>query len=194
MNDPTPPLSEQRAQGPERVIQPSESFKQTFEAEKQKLAIQQSIASPKAESIPNAYQTIDINPDSNNVNSAKHFALATAETRSKEANRLISMRVKSVLVIAIILLLTSLYSVVASAGQEGGTITLVVSLIELLLALSILTSRDKNTVGLILKIFLVFQLISLFFSFANPTALILSITGLLLLSYAYIRVKALPYY
>lgn len=127
-------------------------------------------------------------------NASQAFAIGTMQHKSTEANQLVCLRVKSVLIIGILLLLTSLYSMITALGTSYGTFVLILGLIQLLMAMGLLTSKDHHNVSLILKIFVILQAITCLLSLGNPIAFVITGVGLILLCYAYLRVKSLSYY
>jgi hypothetical protein len=90
-------------------------------------------------------------------------------------------------------LLSSVYVIFSSLDTEYSGILVSISLFQILLALVLLASKDVGTVGIILKIFLIFQVIGFGTGFSNPINIAIYVTGLLILIYAYFSVKALKY-
>ncbi len=192
----TPPS---RSSG-EKVIQPSETLVQELQAEKQNVATQ------PTPTITNTYQSL-VNTtypepvksiDQSNLNTSQQFALASSEMRIKDSNRPVSLRVKSLLVVAVLSALAAAYglfeSLAVSDTSSFGTVIAIVSLIQLGMSVYLFIGKDHNTVALILKIYLALQLISLFFSLANPTGFVTNGVVVLFLFYVYTRVKSLSYY
>jgi hypothetical protein len=140
------------------------------------------------------YPNATASSDTNYKSSAEALALHEMEEKSQLANKPVSLRVKTVLVIGIVLALSSIYLINAGIGRPYGTFVFILGMIQLSMSLGLLLSNNVSTVSLLLKIFLVLQLISLFTSLANPAGLLISGIGAILLFYAYSRVKSLPYY
>lgn len=148
-------------------------------------------AEPQAQNI---YPEVkrDIN-DEKNVNASQAFALQMMEKRAQESNKLVCIRVKAVIIVAVTLLLSSVYVIFSSLDAEYSGILISISLFQIVMALILLASKDVGTVGIILKIFLVFQVIGFGAGFSNPVNIAFYIIGLLILIYAYFSVKALKY-
>lgn len=184
----------------ELVVQPSASIIQELETQKQQAA-SQSLPST-TNTYPSSGRTTYPEPiksiDQNNLNASQRFALASTEMRTKESDRPVSLRVKSLLVVAIFSTLAAAYGLFASFADSYsgslGTVIAIVSLIQFGMSVYLFIGKDHNTVALILKIYLIFQLISLFLSFANPTLLTINGAVVLFLFYVYTRVKSLSYY
>jgi hypothetical protein len=116
------------------------------------------------------------------------------QAKTQDADRLVCMRIKSVLVISVIVALIALYEILASVGKRGGIILAIFGFVSLAMALGMVLSKDHHTVSLIIKIFLVLQLVSLALSLADPVGFIINGVCVAVLAYAYFRVKALRYY
>jgi hypothetical protein len=130
-----------------------------------------------------------------NINASQAFAMNTVQAKTKESNRLVCLRVKSVLIIGLLVALSSIYTIIEGLRATNGTVILVVlGLVQLAMSFGLLFSKDHNTVALLLKIFLVLQVVGLFMSLANPTRLVINGVVLIFLCYAYFRVRSLSYY
>jgi hypothetical protein len=137
--------------------------------------------------------TKDIEPIPS-IGSNAQFALKTTEKVYEENNRPVSMRVKSLLVLGILYIISLVpYLVVIyfSASSTGRSIMFGVVLLQLALSVYLLFSKSASGVALLLKIFLVLQLINLVLSFVNPVALILNAIMAAFLFYVYGSVKSL---
>jgi len=136
--------------------------------------------------------TKDISGPSTNT-ASQTAAIAFVKENAKEANRLICMRVKSVLVIGILLGLGGLSSLIVGLSASNGTVVVILALIQLGMAASLLTSKDQHTAAFILRVFLVLQAISLLLSLVNPVSFAESALAVFMLGYAYLRVNSLRY-
>jgi hypothetical protein len=192
-NQPQPPPTTPNR---ERVIQPTASIVQELETQKQQVASQPSagpIQSPAATAYTEPIK--DIEPG--NFNASQHIALASAQAYAQENDRPVSLRVKSLFVVAILSSLSAMYGLYAASTilntSSFGIVLIAISLIQLAMSVYLFVGKDHNTVGLILKIYLVFQVISLFLSLGNPTGFVINGVAALFLFYVYTRVKSLSY-
>lgn len=186
--------------GKERVIQPSASFIQEVQSQNQEIAAQ-----PQTSPVNNNQQSVSaVYPepirsyDQNRLSASQQFAVSSSQMRANESNRPVSLQVKSVMVVAFIGVLSSLYGFYLSFNVPNagvfGTIMAFISFIQLGMSLYLFFGKDHNTAALILKIYLVFQLISLFLSLLDPVALIINGAIAFFMFYVYTRVKSLTYY
>lgn len=109
------------------------------------------------------------------------------------------MRLKSLLIVGILLSLAAVINLVAAliSLDLTKTISLVivaVGLVGLGMSMYLLFARDHHTAAFVLKIFLVLQALAVFSNLANPIGLVISLSMLGLIWYAYARVKNLKYY
>lgn len=130
---------------------------------------------------------------------AQQFATKTMQEKSQEANQRLSMRLKSLLIVGVLLSLAAAINLAAAlTGLDlTKTISLVIvaaSLVGLGMSVYLLFARDHHTAAFVLKIFLVLQALSVFSNLANPIGLAISISMLGLIWYAYARVKNSRYY
>jgi len=130
------------------------------------------------------------------MNSSQKFATLTMQAKSKDADRLVCLRVKAVLVVGILNLLGGLYSLFVGLGLTSalGWIVIGIALVQIIMAAILLSSKDHNKVGLILKILLILFIINILTSLGNPVNLVISFVLLMVLIYTYYRVKSLSYY
>lgn len=131
------------------------------------------------------------------MNSDQRYALESMKMRTAEANKPVSLRVKPLLVIAILSALASLYGLTTALSgslEAFAVIAIILYLVELSLSVYLLVSSNQQTVGLILKIYLVLQLLSLFSSFGNLVVFMLHLAMVGVLFYVISRVKALTNY
>lgn len=192
-NQQQPPIKPSK----ERVIKPSASIIQEVEAQKQQAAAQSissTINTQPAATYPEPAKSID----QSDLSASQHYALASTKMRAKESGKPVSLRVKSVLVVAILGILAAIYTLIESfttfSSESFGTVFAIIGLIQFSVSVYLFIGKDHNTVALVLKVYLIFQLISLFLSLANPTALIIDGMITLFLFYVYTRVKSLSYY
>lgn len=182
----------------EKVIQPSAAFAQEIREKQQAAASPaptSNIYRPPASTIyPEATKTIQ----STDRTASQQFAVAANEIRAKESDKPVSLRVKSLLIVAILSLFGASYTLyqyfTLSEKESFSIIIPIVCLFQLCLTVYMFVGKDHNTMALILKIFLVLQLVALFMSFANPTQFIINGIYAILLFYVYLRVKSLSYY
>ena len=160
---------------------------------------------PQLQSPDNGIQKPKLNPDSiyptveetqahENLTPSQTLAIHDLKQRTVEAKKYVSLRVKAVLVIGILLALSAIYEIAAGFMIRNGIIISIIGGIELAMAAGLLFSKDHNTVGLLLKVLIILRLLSLFFSLANPTQFIINGVALLVLGWAYMRVKSLSFY
>jgi len=135
--------------------------------------------------------------NSGNFNTNQAFAVAASQADAQESNKLICMRVKTLLVVIVIYVLSTLGVLVAAIRREDSLPYVIALIIQIIIVSVLILSRNKDTVALILKILLVLQLINLFFSVPailfNPISFIFTAAMVGLLGYAYTRVKSLRY-
>ena len=152
------------------------------------------------------------NANENAIQAGQSQALAKAQVESQtaESNRAVSMRVKSLLVLGIFYFINAAITITLSSwviylGFDSfisdigkienilfiASIGLVV--VQLILAVYLIISKDNYRVAFILKIFLVLQLLSVLSNLFNLTALVISSLFLIFIWYVYSRVKNLNY-
>lgn len=150
------------------------------------------------------------NESVNQAGQSQALAKAQIENQSADSNRAVSMRVKSLLVLGIFYFINAAMTITISSwfvylGFDNfitnigkvenilflASIGLVV--IQLILAVYLIISKDNYKVAFILKIFLVLQLLSVFSNLFNLTALVISGLFLIFIWYVYSRVKNLNY-
>ena len=152
------------------------------------------------------------NANENAIQAGQSQALAKAQVESQtaESNRAVSMRVKSLLVLGIFYFINAAITITLSSwliylGFDSFTadigkienILFIASIglvvVQLILAVYLIISKDNYRVAFILKIFLVLQLLSVLSNLLNLTALVISSLFLIFIWYVYSRVKNLNY-
>jgi hypothetical protein len=150
------------------------------------------------------------NENATQAGQSQALAKAQVESQTADSNRAVSMRVKSLLVLGIFYFINAAITITLSSwlvylGFDSfitnigkienilfiASIGLVV--VQLVLAVYLIISKDNYRVAFILKIFLVLQLLSVLSNLFNLTALVVSSLFLIFIWYVYSRVKNLNY-
>lgn len=174
----------------ERVIQPMSASAQTDESpEPPKPKIDTSTIYPEATKTIGSH---------NAANANQMSAQKMMEFRTNQADRAVSLRVKSVMAIGILSLIGALYTMFWSFNLPSdsgfGFIMLIVGFIQALMSGYLLIGKDHNTISTILTVYIVFQVISLVGSLLNPINFISTGIILVVMIYARGRVNNLSYY
>jgi hypothetical protein len=152
----------------------------------------------------------NVNENATQAGQSQALAKAQVESQTADSNRAVSMRVKSLLVLGIFYFINAAITITLSSwlvylGFDSfitnigkienilfiASIGLVV--VQLILAVYLIFSKDNYRVAFILKIFLVLQLLSVLSNLFNLTALVVSSLFLIFIWYVYSRVKNLNY-
>ena len=191
--------------------------KELSSSNEQNINLSQQAVKPSSDKIdvntiyPEAKLNPVLNADENNqAVQNQSLAKQIVKDQSREANKPISIRVISLLFIALLLLINSAialfglgaiifigFSEIIKNITNLATLFLIsiflIYLAEFLISLYLLFAKDNYRVAFILKIILVLQAISIFRSLTNLTSIV--VTGLLfiLTLYVYTRVKNLNY-
>lgn len=153
-----------------------------------------------------------LNSQSQNVSALQDQALAVqvVENQTKGVNTPVSLRAKSVLIVAIVLLLGAIYQIflegVIIYKEWGSLITnitraenllflavVMTSIAEFIIAIYLFFGKDNYRISFFIKIFLIFQAFAFLRSLTNIYSAVISGVLLLVCIYAYIKVKNLNY-
>lgn len=178
--------------------------------------IPQGTQEPKKLDPSTIYPEAKLNPlenadeNKNSANQNQSLAKAVVKQQSAESNRAVSMRVKSLLVLGIFYFINAAITItfsswliymgfdkfIADIGKIENILFLIsigLVIIQLLISVYLIVSRDNYRVAFILKIFLVLQILSVFSNLFNLTSLVISGLFLIFIWYVYSRVKNLNY-
>lgn len=153
-----------------------------------------------------------LNSQSQDVSALQDQALAVqvVKNQTKETNRPVSLRAKSVLIVAIVLLLGALYQLLLEGViiyKEWGTLInkiteaetllffaiVMTSIAEFIIAIYLFFGKDNYRISFFIKIFMIFQAFAFLRSLTNIYSAVISGALLLVCVYAYIKVKNLNY-